>query len=191
MNGRTLLPDYLPPGGRETPRRLNELLREIDPTAELIYAGRGRWVLGSVRPNRITREKAERMIETIQALMLVAGSGKVSVPAKVKQTLAFRLWRYRLWRDGFRPISTYTVGSGEPGSAIVEEFRMRDHLFRLDFDAQLREREEEADMDAQDMKRVEALRDYLQLMYKDLHSTIIRNRKSVVVNGTRDSRRLA
>jgi hypothetical protein len=191
MSGKTLLPDYRPPGGRETPPRLNELLREIDPTAELIYSGAGTWILGSVRPNQVTTKKAERMIDTILTIMALANNGSVAVPANVKKTLAFRLWRYELWRQGFRPIATHKIGQGEPGSWIVEDFRLRDALYHRDFEAQLMARESEADMDEADDKRMEEFRDYLKLMHKDLHSTIIRDRRSVVVDGFKPGRMTA
>jgi hypothetical protein len=168
MAEQTLLPDYRPAGGRTPPPRVVELLRETDPNAELIYAGAGRWALGVVRPNRIARQKAERMLETLRELAAVVQLGQVELPKKVRRTIMLRLWTYELYRQGFRPITTYKV-QGEPGSWVAEDFRIRDHRYRHQRDEELERREEEWDSEAKEQKEIEALRSYLRLMHKDLH----------------------
>jgi hypothetical protein len=91
-------------------------LRELDPATELVYFGNGRWVLGRVVPNsnRIRRGLAILRTEAMAAHPSLDG-----------------LRIGELTRQGFGVIAEYQI-QGEPDSRIVEDFRIRDWLFRTD-----------------------------------------------------------
>jgi hypothetical protein len=174
LHTRTHLPHYVPPGGRRAPRRIQELIREIDPEAELIYGGTGVWMLGSVRPNQLVRRKAERGMAHLLHHLGKAGQASISIPSSVKREIAFRFWWWNLLRQGWRPISRYpkTPGEriyGEPGSWIVEDFRERDWRYRSQFDYEITMREQEADQETREGKAKDRLIEYLVDMHKDIH----------------------
>lgn len=112
-------------------------LRAVDPTAELIYWGRGRWLLGSVRWDREVVEKAARKMQRELAVLhkelwTVNRGGEV------------RLDRSRLERfdlsvlgcQGFRPIGFYSEAEYNSGY-LVMDFRRATWLYRTTTDEQL------------------------------------------------------
>lgn len=105
------------PVERETPLPVLAACRAIDPTAELLYIGEGRWWLGSV-----------------------------STPNKYRQRTGLRLLKRELGRDhpdrgvcrqgtlllqGFAMIAEYP----EADDVLVEDFRRRDWQFKYEPDA--------------------------------------------------------
>lgn len=105
------------PQSRLAPKEVIQRLREIDPMAELVYFGRGRWVLGVYGPNAERIAAARRRLSRLSH---VPGH-RAEVREMVQEA--------RLHASGFRPIEWYTV-QGEPGGAIVEDFRLRDFNYR-------------------------------------------------------------
>lgn len=111
-------------------------LREVDPTAELVYMERGRWLLGSVRWNRdLVQQSARILARAIEA------ASRASKFAPTHQMEQLRRIRGRvqfavLGSQGFRPITEYVI-QGAPNSRIVEDFRRRDWMFKNTTDTEL------------------------------------------------------
>jgi hypothetical protein len=111
-------------------------LREIDPTADLVYFGRGRWILGSVRPDVAVRAQAERILDRAYKLAAFAMNNprfKVN-PGNIRRLLGRIDFAY-LGLQGFRFIHEYRI-QGSPDSAIVEDFRRADWMHRNTSDAE-------------------------------------------------------
>ena len=117
---------------REAPGGLLRVLREIDAVADLVYFGRGRWELGRVVANR------ERIRKS---LLILEWERHVDHPS------ADALRVGELGRQGFGFIAGYDI-QGEPDARIVEDFRMRDWLFRHDGEAAFQARLSESCGDA-------------------------------------------
>lgn len=116
-----------PVQGREAPPLLLARLREIEPTAELIYFGEGDWRLGSVRKSDARTEAGEHIL---------AAESRRS-PANPKNVLLGHLLK-----EGFAQIAQYkcdgdpSVGLVRDGDgnecSIIEDLRERDYNFHLD-----------------------------------------------------------
>lgn len=131
MNTRPLLQW---PVSRESPPHVVAGLREVDPTAELLYFRNGRWFMGTVRPQRDLILRATRIVA--RALGVIARhvaqsktGGRVTVDRRSRD----RLELFLLAMQGFRPIAEYVL-HGEPDSAIVNDFRYRDWRYRHESD---------------------------------------------------------
>lgn len=170
---RTFFPGYRPPGGRRAPTDFTRRLREIHPEAELLYGGRGVWLLGKYRPNRDIQRRAERGIAHLERALGKAGQGSIVIPPMVKREIAFRFWWWHLIRMGFRPVTRYpSPGNqifGEPPGWIVEDFRRRQWRADHELTTTLEQREEEWDSDADLEKAQGRLRGYLEEMHRDIH----------------------
>lgn len=118
--------DY--PSSRRAPEPLLALLREVDPTAELLYMGFGprstpegdelfgpRWCLGSFDPGRPGRHQANRILK---------GQWQRGMPTGERARFA------RAVLQGFAPIDVYV--QRDPDSTIVEDFREADWRYRTD-----------------------------------------------------------
>lgn len=146
MDGRPLLQHSQP---RTTPDHIVRGLRAVDPTADLYYLGWTKWVLVSVRANDEHRRAALRMI--------LGSPATGTQPARPGLRRLLWLWetnpKYRanpgafrqllqkyelalLMAQGARPITMYQI-QGEPTSAIVDDFRRMDWMYRTTTDAQL------------------------------------------------------
>lgn len=103
------------PAGRKPPPRVLRQLRRVDRSLDAHYLGRGRWAVGSHRPNRLRRQSAENKLE---ALAKNPEAEKVD-----KATMAV------LALHGFSPIAVYEV-PGVMWGEVVTDVRYRDWLFR-------------------------------------------------------------
>lgn len=168
MQTRSLLPDFSPVGGRRPPDPLVRLLREVDPRAELVYCGAGKWLLGTVEHNSLRARRCELVIKNIRKLQTKVGNGSIVIPRHVKKALSFRLWRWELNRQGHRAIARYDI-QGEPGSWIHEDFRERDYRYRTDLEGEIRRQEEEADAELEVQKKLEQFSEFLELEHKSIH----------------------
>lgn len=125
------------PALRTAPEHVVRGLREIDPTTELVYFGRGRWILGSVRPDVAVAAQAERILGRAYKLAAFAAENprfKVN-PSNIRRLLGRIDFAY-LALQGFRSIAEYRV-QGAPDSAIVEDFRRADWMFKHTTDEEL------------------------------------------------------
>jgi hypothetical protein len=130
--------DY--PSERTCPPALLAELRRIDPTAELLYVGEGRWILGAVRFNWPVVQKAIGALTKIEAqtatyltvdYTMDTPAAEVNRNPAERRAAAARQARTLAWCraliQGFRPIAEY---HGDPGGHIVRDFEMRDFIHR-------------------------------------------------------------
>jgi len=175
---RPLLPQYNPPGGRTPDPSLLRDLRDIDPQAELLYLGRGFWILGVVNPNRIAVRSAERRLKRLYQTLNTATARFRKDPA-LQVEWASRILQARLASWGFRPIATYQV-AGWPGSAITNDFRIRDwkhkHFTAREAAAEFMEAtSHDAALEKKQARIVEAH----EMSYRDIHRYAFRGQHSV------------
>ena len=127
------------PRVREAPAHVVRGLRAVDPMADLLYVGEGQWVLGVVRPNRITHAQAVRTLDSVTQTL--------STGARHTAETRGAVWTAELALQGFRPVALYTTP--EPTEAIVRDFQRADFLYReaadRHFRAVLHAREHAAD----------------------------------------------
>lgn len=121
---------------REAPEDVLERLRAIDPAADLLFWGPRQaevdvggkselvvvpvWLLGAVRPNGM-RRRAGAMILNTQERLGARGDRDT--------------WRYgKLLYQSFAPIAFYPFPQADV--RIIEDFRLRDWLFRNQFETE-------------------------------------------------------
>lgn len=124
------------PQAREAPPDVRRRLRELDATAEVIYLGRGRWMVGKVRPNEHVRARAVRMLDEFHNNV---STGK-RLSERGKEKVRFAL----LALQGFRPVAEYTMP--EPDGSVVQDFARSRWLWLHTSDNELW-RQLEGDMD--------------------------------------------
>lgn len=113
--------------GRETPPALLAQLREIDPTAELVYVGDQQWWLGAVRTNE-ERRKAGEHILAFERRRTQPNPRNIMLGQLLLQGFA-RIQMYRCAGDP--SVDRVVDAEGYPCS-IVEDFRARDAAWRRD-----------------------------------------------------------
>lgn len=147
-----MLQSHVPnfPQLRRAPDHVLAGLRQVDPTADLVYVGWGKWLLGSVQHTTIDQwyKKTNGQFSTLRrdALNMLVNARRLLELWEANPTFqanpgAFRrlMGRYDfalLATMGFRPISEYVL-QGEPTSAIVDAFRRMDWLYRTTSDDEL------------------------------------------------------
>lgn len=120
---------------REAPEPLLRALRVIDPTAELLYLGNGRWMLGQVIPDcRIVKagwmqleanKGAAGKLEQMRLTGRLHGKRLVEALHEIRSRRIVAEAR----RLGFRPTAEYTF-RGEPNGSIVRDQELMDFLWR-------------------------------------------------------------
>lgn len=105
-------------------------LRVIDPTAELIYLGHGRWLLGRVVPHEPIRKAGERLAASCHR----ATKNRNTASRSLAQSDYDRNLLAQLRLRGFQPTTEYRV-YGEPTGAIVRDQEVMDFLYRTLSDA--------------------------------------------------------
>lgn len=186
------------PSERTCPPALLAELRRVEPTAELLYVGEGRWVLGTVRPYWPNIQKAIGTLlkmerENASKLVAIAVDAEVNSDPARRREAARKSARNAAWLrviiQGFRPIADYTI-TGEPDSRILLDFQRRDYLFRVQPDANDADNEAEALGDHAHARRVNALRDTLHTIGRKGWRQAIKGLTSIFTHGLRQ-RRLA
>lgn len=142
------------PESRTAPKEVIQRLREIDPAAELVYMGGGRWRLGRVVPSRDRTRKG--------TLLLMWES---RMPAEKQDGTNLRIGR--LAQQGFGSIAEYQV-QGEPGAQIVEDFRLRDFNFRTNSEATFQARLAESAGDTAAIEKENRIMDWLDVQAPDV-----------------------
>jgi hypothetical protein len=119
------------PSERTCPPAVLRDLRTIDPAAELLYVGRGRWWLAVVRWDwNIVRDAAKVLRLLRQGVTRMEYGIAWSEQLERAKSNAERATMMRLGVQGFRgPIAEYTYR--DPDSRIVEDFRLRDWNYRV------------------------------------------------------------
>lgn len=113
-----LLPRFIDiPVERETPEWVLSRLREVDPMAELFYAGDGWWWLGVVKPDAPRCWMGRKMLE------FWADQGIEQEWPLVRMEI--------LKSQGFGLIGKTNNGGNDPDwSALIEDFRRVDWIYR-------------------------------------------------------------
>lgn len=104
---------------REAPEHLLRALRVIDPTAELVHLGGGRWLLGRVVSDERLRVAGQRLVKSSRE----AVKGRKPTPIDRRRHLVGQL---RL--HGFQPTAEFFY-AGEPTSRIVREQELMQWLW--------------------------------------------------------------
>lgn len=139
------LSDYSPPGGRLPPPEVVRGLREVDPRAELVYIGDGRWLLGKVQEDREKRIRAVKAMDVW--LDLITRFDPTDHEQSLSELLPglFDRWNEkRLQLQGFQPLPVVFFME-MPDSSIVELFRRSDWIWKYAWREYERELEEEID----------------------------------------------
>jgi hypothetical protein len=145
---QTLLPNF--PHLRLAPPHVLAGLREVDPTADLVYLGWRRWMLVSVRQDlmdswykqrngqfsTLRRHALGMLVNARRLLELWETNPKYRANPGAYRRLINRHDMALLAYQGARPITDYTV-QGEPTAAIVDDFKRRDWLYRNTTDDEL------------------------------------------------------
>lgn len=123
--------DYSPPETRATPPFLLAALREIDPRAELLYAGEARWWLGVHDPND---ERTARATNLMRSLERIERSRRVATRTMLLASLNMQGFALIETYVGTDPAGTVLVNPGpdEYHTTILEDFRWRDAEWRKD-----------------------------------------------------------
>lgn len=187
MGAKSHLTDFTAPGGRRPPGELVRQLRELNPAAEVIYAGKGKWILGTVRHDKEARAKVARVLGAFQDLLSMAapgahahvdpGSRPLELTAENRRELAYRLWKKRLQYQGFRIVTVFPEAMLD--SSIVEAYRQARWL-RRNREA-FNEAEAAASSPVDDSKGQEELvLDAHRSEYRDIHRHAFRHRTGVL-----------
>lgn len=176
------------PEARPTPLILLAALRDIDPTAELVYAGERIWWLGSVRPNEVRARKGQFILDQMLSL---------DDHLHERPTIARNIMLGRLAIQGFALIEAYH-GNDPSGAVVVapgtqyeytcnmvEDFRERDFHWRRDQG----EAEAQRKLDIALGKEIEAaaqdqFNQYLAADGRDHYRREVRNRVTIGYGGT-------
>lgn len=110
---------------REAPRDVLRGLRVIDPTAELIYLGAGRWLLGRVVSSEPIRAAGERLAASCSRATKSRNTASRTLTREDYDRHLMAQLRLR----GFQPTTEYVV-YGEPTGAIVRDQEVMDFLHR-------------------------------------------------------------
>lgn len=105
-----------------------ERLREIDPGADLLYIGEGRWMLGVYRPGEYRKQFARKQLHTLTS---VNPADKDLEPWAV-------VAKYRKVADGWAPVLIGEAKNGLFGE-LIRDFRVADWTFRNRPDAAFEE----------------------------------------------------
>lgn len=142
------------------PPRVLRAVREVDPTADLHYVSRGRWALGSVKPNAVRRGIAGRM----KRRMEMKG-------ARSKGAYRMALLHYR----GFGHINLYDHADLP---AVPEDFAKRDAWYRSGRERAFRQQEERSLLTAHHTRDVDEVIEEVNAREKELGPYIFRDRKN-------------
>jgi hypothetical protein len=113
------------PQSRDFPSALRSQLRAIDPVAEVVYVGDGRWLLGRVVWSSERNRKGTRLLRWEHTMKVDPDPDNLRVG--------------RLAQQGFGTIAEYRI-QGEPDARIVHDFRLRDWLYLNDPEGTFKDR---------------------------------------------------
>jgi hypothetical protein len=153
------------PTERDAPAWVLAGLRAIDPTAEVVYVGEGRWWVGVVAtPNKYRQRFGMRLLRRTRRQMRPD-------PAIVRQGL--------LACEGFSMVAEY---EGDPNGAWIDDFARRDHEWRYESDKD-QFLVEERFRDGERKRIEQEAHALLDAQGRDIHRSIVRGR--IVVPVTR------
>ena len=112
-----------------------ERLREIDPRADLLYVGEGKWLLGVYRPGEYRKLFARKQLRTLTT----------HNPEDDELEPWAVVAKYRRMADGFAPV---LIGEAENGlfGTLIRDFRVADYHYRNHADKTFEENLEASDL---------------------------------------------
>jgi hypothetical protein len=111
---------------RTPPDHVVRGLRSLDPDAELVYVGYGKWFLGRIISDSRLYESGVKLKKSTLRAIATRNSGK---PGKVLHQDILRLRIAELRMAGFQFTAEYNM-KGTPDSAIVIDQRRMDWMYR-------------------------------------------------------------
>lgn len=158
--------------GREPPPDLLARLREIDSTAELVYAGEGVWWLGAIL---LTPERVR------DGALILYNEGLRGADANPRNVLLGKLAQ-----QGFALVESYTELAGDPAGAVADsngnvtgiviDFSERDFAMRHDPEGAFRRRLDASALDADRAESTARMTDWLRTDGRAHYQREIRNR---------------
>lgn len=105
-------------------------LRAIEPTADLLYFGRGRWLLGYLKRDARLIAEGEKILKSALWLEAISRNNpRFTINPAHQRRVAGRVELALLAVQGWRFIGEYQR-RGSPDWSIVEDFRRADWMFR-------------------------------------------------------------
>lgn len=134
------------PSVRTAPAEIVRALKDIDPTAELVWLRRGVWCLGLVKQDNRARGRAEKMMDkTLAAVEYVVNHTRLAGPqfrAVTRAKIGEKLAMLRLQRQGFMHQQTFPKLRDAELGVIVRWFREAIWVRENAYESTLREYEE-------------------------------------------------
>lgn len=161
------------------PPEVQAALKEIDPAARLVHLGGREWLLGVQRPNPAARAKVEDALKKLSSAT-VSGSIDLAERVALQNELGKEFQLMQLCAEGFRPIHLYEVDGSF--AEVVNDFRLRDHNWRVRPEAAFREMRDELSFDVQDAKRTERVREAMDQEGGSLFRHVFKKAKSFLFN---------
>lgn len=160
------------PAPERAPDEVMRELRRIDPRADLVYFGQGRWILGATSPNDHRQGKGRAMLKAVRAVSV----GDQSQRALDRRRLA------SLFAQGFRTIQMYRFeeGGGRHFDRIIQDFKVRDRNYRVAFGDHLEEAERQIDGRAHEQKAIDTLLESARAKTEDIKKFVFRKATSLV-----------
>lgn len=184
---QSLLTEYNPPGGRLPPPELVALLRDENPDAEVIYAGKGKWILGTVKHDKELRTKVGQTIRAYLTLLTLAAPGAhthidpgarpLPMTPENRRELHYRLWKKKLQYQGFRIITVFDEDLLNTGIVVAYKTARWTRRNREAAMAVEREGSRAIDDPAAQQKEIQARH---QAEHRSLHRYAFRGQKSVL-----------
>lgn len=103
---------------RTAPTALRHRLKQIEPEAEVVYVGNGKWWLGRMDPHA-------DLAKAGQQKMRVANQATAHRQVTDDTAMLYRVGR--LQQEGFRMMAEY---EGEPDGRLVKDLEVADYLWR-------------------------------------------------------------
>lgn len=120
---------------RRCPPHVLAGLRAIEPTADLLYFGRGRWLLGYTKYDQRLVAEGEQILKRALWLEEISRHNpRFTINPAHKRRIAGRLELALLVIQGWRYVAEFQR-QGSPDSSIVNDFQQADWMFRNTSDA--------------------------------------------------------
>lgn len=114
-------------GGQEPCEDFLRGLRRLSPDLDAHYMGRGRWIVGHVRPNHERTRLARRAITQLGVGLDKGGPG---VSRGTGYAVRMRVHLNLLAMRGFAPVCAFNWPSHDHWPEAVDEYRRRDWVYR-------------------------------------------------------------
>lgn len=103
---------------RVAPTAVRQRLRNIEPAAELIYVGNGKWWVGRMEPHTDLARAGQQKVRA---------ANRLTAQREVSPETAMLYRVGRLQQEGFRMLAEY---EGDPDGRMVQDLEVADYLWR-------------------------------------------------------------